>query len=58
MKTILFIMTLTLSLGAFASENMASDCTKTLHSEDRGNPKEDTDKKPPQESSGASATQI
>lgn len=57
MKTLFFIMTLTLSLGAFASENMASDCTKTLHSEDRINSKEDLDKKPEVESSGASVTQ-
>lgn len=57
MKTLFFIMTLTLSLGALASENMASDCTKTLHSEDRSNSKEDLDKKPEVETRGASATQ-
>lgn len=57
MKTVFYIITLTLSLGAFASENMASDCTKTLHSEDRSNSKEDLDKKPVVETSGASATQ-
>jgi hypothetical protein len=57
MKIVLFIMTLTLSLGAYASENMASDCNKTLHSEDRSNSKEDLDKKPEVESSGASVTQ-
>lgn len=57
MKTVVFLMILTLSMGAFASENMASDCTKTLHSEDRSNSKEDLDKKPEVESSGASVTQ-
>lgn len=57
MKTAFFILTLSLSLGAVASENMASDCTKTLHSEDRNNSKEDLDKKPVVETRGASATQ-
>ena len=57
MKTVLFLMILALGSSAYASENMASDCNKTLHSEDRSNSKEDLDKKPEVESSGASVTQ-
>ena len=53
MKTLFFIMTLAFSLGAFASENMASDCSKTLHSEDRENSKVDLDKQPEAESRGS-----
>lgn len=43
MKTLFFVMTLAISFGAFASENMASDCSKTLHSEDRENSKVELD---------------
>jgi hypothetical protein len=57
MKTLLIILTLSLMTASWASQNMASDCTKTLHSEDRSNSKEDLDKKPEVETSGASATQ-
>lgn len=57
MKTMLFVMTLALSLGAFAGEDMASDCSKTLHSEDRENSKLDLDKQPEADSSRASAVQ-
>ena len=57
MKTLIFILTLTVSLGAFASENLASDCTKTLHSEDRENSKDNLDAGTETETREASAVQ-
>ena len=58
MKIVLFIMTLTLSLGAFASENMAPGSDRTLCAEERENTKVNFTSESEEDSSEASALEI
>jgi hypothetical protein len=57
MKFLVILSVLMLSLTAFGAENMASDCTRTLHSEDRENTKADNSVRPKESSSQGAVSQ-
>lgn len=46
MKTLVATFLLLVAFGSFASENQASDCPRTLHSDERENTKTDSQDKP------------
>jgi hypothetical protein len=45
MKTLFAAFLLVVAFGSFASENQASDCPRTLHSDERENTKSSSDVK-------------
>jgi hypothetical protein len=58
MKTLLVLILVFSFSASFASENMASDCNKTLHSEDRENTKESLNEQPATRESGQGAMSL